>query len=349
MKLISKEEAFIGLDIGSSMIKAVKISHKGKKRILDSYSFEPIEEGVVQSGEIRNPSSLAQSTLKAVRRCDPKVKNVVVSLPNHSILSEVLTMNLRPDKEMKEAVMMEAEQMSAFDLDDVEIDYEILERDETAKKVKVLMVVAKNDIIYSYVDLLSEAGLIPMALDVDLFALANIFHLNYDVNKCASCVLINIGTESTVAAFIRNGVYHSSRDIPIAGEVFLRELSTMNGIDKETVHEIMRGTIPKDVNVEELTTRLNIAGKEFSSAVSVALSYFHASDGASKTEMIILTGGYSWIPGLINMLEMRTGAEVIILDPFTNITYRENTMQGLDARKVGSTLSVAMGLATRKV
>lgn len=209
--------------------------------------------------------------------------------------------------------------------------------------------VAKNDIIYSYVDLLGEAGLIPMALDVDLFALTNIFHLNYDITKCASCVLVNIGTEGTNAAFIRNGVYHSSRDISVAGEVFFRELSTMNGVDKEMVHDIMRGIVPKDIDVDELTTRLNIAGKEFANAVSVALSYFHASDGASKTEMIILTGGYSWIPGLINILEMRTGAEVIILDPFTNITYREDTMHGLDARKVGSTLSVAMGLATRKV
>ena len=187
------------------MIKVVKMTVKGKTNILESYALEPIAEGAIQSGEIRDPSSLAQSTLNAVRRCDPSLKDVVIALPNYAILSDVLTMNLTPEKEMREAVMIEAEQMSAFDLDDVEIDYSVLERDENAKKMKVLMVVAKNDIILSYIDFLGEAGLRPIKIDVDLFALTNIFHHNYDLGKYKSCVLLNIGTESTVAAFLRTG------------------------------------------------------------------------------------------------------------------------------------------------
>ena len=135
MQLTKKPQSVIGVDIGSSMVKAVKITMKKKAYFLDSFALEPVEEGAVQSGEIKNPTSLAQATLKAVKRCDPQEKDVVVALPNYAILSDVLTMNLTPPKEMRQSVMIEAEQMSAFDLNEVEIDYAVLEKDETAKKM----------------------------------------------------------------------------------------------------------------------------------------------------------------------------------------------------------------------
>jgi len=349
MQLFRKQESTIGLDIGSSMIKVVKMSMKGKTKVLESYALEPIAEGAVQSGEIKDPSSLAQSTLKAVANCDPNFKDVVIALPNYAILSDVLTMNLRPEKEMREAVMIEAEQMSAFDMNDVEIDYSVLERDEEAKKMKVLMVVAKNDIILSYIDFLGEAGLRPMKIDVDLFALTNIFHHNYDMEKYKSCVLLNIGTESTVAAFLRNGIYHSSRDISVAGTQFLRELESIPELTSVQRHEILKGDISADLAPESLVNSLNASSTSFANAVGVALSYFQASDAVGKIDLIVLTGGYAWVPGLINVLELRTGAEVVILDPFNKITYKEELMEGTDPKRIGTVLSVAMGLAAGSV
>ena len=88
MQLFRKQESTIGLDIGSSMIKVVKMSVKGKTNVLENYALEPIAEGAVQSGEIKDPSSLAQSTLKAVANCDPNFKDVIIALPNYAILSE---------------------------------------------------------------------------------------------------------------------------------------------------------------------------------------------------------------------------------------------------------------------
>ncbi len=349
MQLFKKQESTIGLDIGSSMIKVVKMSTKGKTNVLENYALEPIAEGAVQSGEIKDPSSLAQSTLKAVANCDPNFKDVIIALPNYAILSDVLTMNLRPEKEMREAVMIEAEQMSAFDMNDVEIDYSVLERDEESKKMKVLMVVAKNDIILSYIDFLGEAGLRPIKIDVDLFALTNIFHHNYDLEKYKSCVLLNIGTESTVAAFLRNGIYHSSRDISVAGTQFLRELESAAELTSVQCHEILKGVIDADLAPESLINSLNASSTSFANAVGVALSYFQASDAVGKIDLIVLTGGYAYVPGLINVLELRTGAEVVILDPFNKITYKEELMKGSDPKIMGTVLSVAMGLAAGSV
>lgn len=347
MQVYRKQTSVIGLDIGSSMIKAVKMLHRGKQLLLENYAVEPIEEGAFQSGEIRNPSALAQASLRAVRRLDPHARDVVIALPSYSILSDVLTMDLRPEKEMREAVLVEAQQISPFDMADVELDYAVLSRDETAKKMKVLMVVAKNDIVLSYVDVLSEAGLRPSVVDVDVFALTNIFHVNYDPSKYRSAVILNIGTENTIAAFIHEGVYHSARDISVAGMAFLRELKLIPGMSDERAREIVRGKIPPDADLEVIRDALNRAGREFANALDVALSYLQSSDTVEKLDLIVLSGGFAWTPGLINILEMRTGTEVLILDPFITIRRTGDLPDDVEPERLGNLLAVAMGLATR--
>ena len=126
MQLYRRETSAIGLDIGSSMIKAAKVTLRGKRYYLENFALEPIEEGAIQTGEIKNPSSLAQSVMKAVKKCDPRIKEVAIALPNSAILSNVLTMDLRSEKDIREAVMVEAQQISPFDMSDVELDYAIL-------------------------------------------------------------------------------------------------------------------------------------------------------------------------------------------------------------------------------
>jgi len=348
MNLFKKPVSTIGLDIGTSMIKTVKMSKTGDKYVLDGFAIEPLEEGTIQSGEIKNPSSLAQLAMNAVERCNPLDKNVVVALPNFSILSDILFMDLIPEKQMREAVLIEAERISPFDMSEVEIDYSVLERNEETQKMKVLMVAAKQDIILSYVDFLSEAGLQPAVIDVDLFALANIVHLNYDVEKCRSCILLNIGSESTVAAFLQNGIYHSSRDISVAGINYQKSLEFLPGMDAQKMHGVLQGNISAELDAETVANALNTAGKEFANAVGVAVSYFQSSDNVERLDLILLTGGYALIPGLINVLELRTGAEVSVLDPFRNIEYNDEIMVGQDPKLLGTTLSVAMGLATRR-
>ncbi len=347
MHFLRKQGTVIGLDIGTSMVKAAKMSQKGKTFVLENYALEPIEEGAVQSGEIKNPSVLAQAALKAVKRCDPHIRDVVIALPNSSILSDVLTMDLRPEKQMKEAVLIEAQQVSPFDMSDVELDYAILSRDEAAKKMRVLMVVAKNDIILSYIDFLNEAGLRPIVIDIDLLALSNVFHLNYDLEKYRSSVLINIGTENTVAAFINNGVYHSSRDISVAGASFVRELKFLPGLTPDAVHGILKGKVGPDVDVESVKDALNNASREFADAVDVALSYLQSSDAIEKIDLIALSGGYALVPGLINVLEMRTGTEVVVMDPFIEIQCADSILDTADPKMIGNVLAVAIGLGTR--
>ncbi len=347
LQLTRKQPSIIGLDIGTSMIKAAKMNRKGGRYFLESYAFERIQEGAIQSGEIKDQFSLAQSALSAVQKCDKNIKDVVIALPNYSMLSDVLTMDLLPQKEIRQAVLVEAERLSPFELGDVEIDFEVLDRNEEEKQMRVLMVAAKNDIIYSYYECMKEAGLKPVVVDVDLFALINIYQLNYEATQYRSSILINIGMDTTDAAFLQNGRYHSSRDIPVAGSNFENQLNMASGLPSGKIHDILNGKIDEDIDIDVVQKALNSVSKDFANAVGVAISYFQSSEAIDKVDLIVLSGGFAKIPGLINILELRTGAEVIVLNSFNNIDYNEEIMTGLDPEKIGTSLSVAMGLATR--
>lgn len=343
-----KPQSTVALDIGTSMIKAVKMTMKGDRYRLEGFAVEPLEEGTIQSGEIRNHSNLAQAASRVVRHCAKNETQIVLALPNFSVLTEVLVMKLIPPKKLREAVMVEAERIYPFDLSEVEIDYEVLEQDEAAEEMRVLVVAAKQDIILSYINFLTEAGLKPSILDVDLFALTNIFHLNYDVDHYQSCILLDIGSESTIAAFLQNGVYHSSREISVSGMNFKKELQFIPDMSDVKAHDILQGRIAEESDLKPIVKHLNKVFDEFANAVGVAVSYFQASDNAEKIDLIAVTGGYARIPGLINVLELRTGAEVTMLDPFVNIDYDEEKMEAVKPSEIGTTLAVAMGLATRQ-
>ena len=347
MQLLRNTPSFIGLDIGTSMVKAVKMTQKGKQYILDKFAIEKLGEGVFQAGELKNPSSLAQTAKAAVAKCDKNMRDVIIALPNNSILSDVITIDLVPKKQIREAVMVEAGRLSPFDMSEVEIDYEVLERNEDTKQMKVLMVAAKHDIIYSFVDCMNEAGLRPTIIDVDLFALINIFGLNYELDNYRSIILVNIGMESTDAAFLQNGKFHSSRDIPVTGTTFYKNLEN-TGLDSVKIHNVLNGNIDSGTETDRIIAALNSTSKEFANAIGVAVSYFQSSDGIDHIDVIVLAGGFSHIPGLANILELRTGAEALVLDPLRNITFKDSQITQENREKTGTMLAVAMGLAIRK-
>jgi type IV pilus assembly protein PilM len=241
-------------------------------------------------------------------------------------------------------VMIEAGRLSPFDMSEVEIDYEVLEENKENRQMKVLMVAAKHDIIYGYVDCMNEAGLRPTIIDVDLFALINIYGLNYDLKDHSSSILVNIGMESTDAVFMQNGAFHSSRDIPVTGTQFAKNLETI-GIDNNKIHSILNGSIDPGMEIDRIIGALNSSSREFANAMGVAVSYFQSSDGIDHIDVIVLAGGFSRIPGLANILELRTGAEVILLDPLKNVVWKD--AQASDREKTGTMLAVAMGLAIR--
>jgi type IV pilus assembly protein PilM len=127
-------------------------------------------------------------------------------------------------EELDEQIRWEAEQYIPFDVNEVNLDFQILGGGNDDGQMEVLLVAAKKDLIDDYVQVIHEAGLVPVAIDVAAFAVENAFEANYDVSPGQTVALVNVGAQVVNINIVSNGVPCFTRDITTAGNQYTEEI-----------------------------------------------------------------------------------------------------------------------------
>ena len=172
-KKIGSENTTVGLDIGSHSIKLAKIKHLKEDYHLEAVGIKKLEKGVIENGVVKKRDELIEAVTTLINQCDPSIVDVVISISGHGILTEKVNFKIEGDDNIEETILWEAKQRSPFDVDDITLDYKILREIPDKDELEVLLVAAKDNIMQGYIDLLYEAGLRPVAVDVDAFAVNN--------------------------------------------------------------------------------------------------------------------------------------------------------------------------------
>ncbi len=339
----------MGIDLGDSGVKSAIVRKSPEGLELIGLHIGELREGSITSGEIKDRSEVLNRIEESIRGSGYQDDyEVAVSISGFTVLNDILTMDLIPDKEIKQAIMTESEQMAPFNLEDVTIDYKILQKDEENGKMKALLVAAKNEVIYSYVDLLTEVNLRPTTIDVDFFALYNSFVFNFDISEYNSVAILNIDRENADMILINQGTYHSSRNITITGKFLLNQLKVSLGINHESAVRIARGgPIDRDLDPFEIGRIAEDFANQLFTAVDTAISYFKSSADFDKLDLLALTGPFAWTPGLANAIEIKNKVKVEIFDPLALIPYDRALFENENPKKISTALPVALGLALR--
>lgn len=339
-----------GLDIGTHSIKLVKIHHLKEGKLLEAAGIKEVPEGTIEGSEIKNREALVDAITTLVNQCDPGIVEVVISMSGHGIISDKCTFKIDPGENTEELILWEAGQRSPFDVDDITLDYRILHREEQSNEVEVLLVAAKNQIMQSYIDLLYDSGLKPVIVDVDAFALNNCYALESEGHaEPGVAMLLNVGHDLTNVTFVKEGLYHSTRDISTAGDFFCRTIQRNLGLNKEDALELMKGKNDKNVDTDLYKRSVEYAAEELSSGIDLAFSYFKSSEKSDAVDKIILSGGGAYIEGLAELLEKRYETTVQVSNPLTALQYDPELFGSRDPGEFSALLSVAVGLALRKV
>jgi type IV pilus assembly protein PilM len=215
--------------------------------------------------------------------------------------------------------------------------------------VEVLLVAAKNQIMQSYIDLLYEAGLKPVMVDVVSFAMTNCWALESAKRQEAGVVaLINIGHNLTNVTFIKEGVYHSSRDISTACDFYAKTLQRNLGVGGDEALNILKGRTNQSLDADSLRQSLDYASEELSTGIDLAFSYFKSSEKTDTIDKIVLSGGGAYVPNITSLLEKRHSTVVQISNPMGSLTYDPAMFGAADPRKFSALFTVAVGLALRK-
>lgn len=353
MEWLSKlkgEISTVGLDIGNHYIKLAKLRHSKSGYLLEATGIKELPRGTIEGSEIKEREQLIESINDLINQCDPSIIEVVISMSGHGIISDKCTFRIDPGENAEELILWEAGQRSPFDVDDITLDYRVLSRNEENNDVEVLLVAAKNQIMQEYIDLLYDAGLKPVIVDVDAFAVSNCYNLECHGHPDAGVVmLLNIGHDLTNVTFIKDGVYHSTRDISTAGDFFIKTVQRNLGITVDDATAVVKGKVPPSLDTNMVNRSIEYAAEELSSGIDLAFSYFKSSEKSDSIDKIIISGGGAYIQGLVEHLEKRHETTVRRSNPLAHLNYDPTMFGGTDPERISSLLTVAVGLGLRRV
>lgn len=354
---MAKGKLALGLDIGSTSIKMIMLKEQRKRGevgyALQSFGMKPLPPEAIVDGALMNSTAIVQAVQELMAELKVKGKDVAIGVSGHSVIIKKIQMPRMSQEELEESIQWEAEQYIPFDVKDVNIDTQILDGggNDATGQMDVLLVAAKKDMINDYTTVVSEAGLAPVVVDVDAFAVQNMFSTNYDLPERETVVLINAGASVVNINIIANGVTVFTRDVTIGGNQFTEEIQKQLNVSYEEAEALKIGGNRADADAvvpQEVERVLSSVAEQVAGEIQRSLDFYAGTAADSNFTKVYLSGGTAKIPALFKTIEARTGVPVEILNPFRKIEVDNRKFDPAFIMDVAPMAAVAVGLALRK-
>ncbi|MBI2222876.1 MAG: type IV pilus assembly protein PilM [Acidobacteria bacterium] len=345
--LLKRAKSLVGLDIGSSAVKAVELKASGKGYKVVGYGVEPIPPDSIVDGAIIDGSAVADAIRRLFTGRKIKTKDVAASLSGNAVIVKKITLPQMTEAELAESIYWEAEQYIPFDIQDVNLDYKILESGGEKGTMDVLLVAAKKEKIADDTGVIAQAGRAAVAVDVDAFALQNAYQTNYGVEPGQVVVLLNVGASATNINIISGEQSVFTRDISIGGNAYTEALQKELNLPFEAADALKRGQAMDGAQYEEARPVLRAVSENVMLEIQKTFDFFKATTSNDKIDRIVVSGGGSRVEAFFEQLRERFDAPIEAFDPFRNIAFDARKFG--DASEAAPTAVVAVGLALRRV
>ena len=344
MALFGRAKTTVGLDIGSGLIKLVVINHGSGEPVLSKVAFTAVADDAIVEGEVMDPGLVADAIKGLFETAGVKPKQVVTAVGGRDVIIKKISMDRMKEAEAREVIRWEAEQHVPFDMDNVELDFQILDPDADGLQMTVLLVAAKRELVETKLALLGDVGVQPSIVDVDSFALHNAFEVNYPDAMRGIVGLVNVGHEMTNVNILEDGVPVLTRDLPIGTRRLREDLQRERGITAAEADRILQGLETSDA----LTPFLETRSEELAVGVERAAAFLQtASRSAAGLTRLYLSGGGSRIPGLSRMLADRLRLPVELANPIERLRVADGVFDTMNVDDVSPLLMLPVGLALR--
>lgn len=344
MALFGRARTTVGLDIGSGLIKLAVISHSTGEPVLTKIAMTPVVDDAIVEGEIMDPGIVADEIRGLLSSAEVKPKCLVTAVGGRDVIVKKISMDRMKEADARDVIKWEAEQHVPFDMDNVELDFQILDPDGDGLQMSVLLVAAKRELVENKVALLSEVGYTPSIIDVDSFALHNAFELNYPDAMRGVVGLVNIGHEVTHVNILEEGIPVLTRDLPVGARRFREDLQRERGMSADEADRLLQSF---DTH-EALGPFLHSRGEELAVGIERAAAFLQsASRSAGGLSRLYLSGGGARIPGLAKTLAERLRLPVQLANPIERLRVADGVFDALNMDEVAPLFMLSVGLALR--
>ena len=352
MGLFGKTKGLVGLDIGSSAIKAVELKSGGKGTSdyqLLNIGMEPLPPEAIVDGAIMDSGAVIDAIQRLFTSQKIKTNDVATSVSGNAVIVKKISLPQMSPEELAESIHWEAEQYIPFDIQDVALDYEVIDGGGSGGNMDVLLVAVKKDKISDYTSAITQAGKTCQVVDVDVFALQNCYEINYGIDPGKVVALLNIGASIMNINIIKGGTSIFNRDIAVGGNQYTDAIQKDLNLSFDQAEALKRGERVDGAAPENLHPIIQAVSENIALEIQKTFDFFRATSAEDRIDRIFLSVGTAKIQGLRDLLADRFEAGVELLNPFNNVTYNPKDFDPDFINDVGPSAAIAVGLAARKV
>jgi len=376
--LNKKRKSLIGMDIGSNVVKCLRLDLTGPRPALTHFGMADLPPEAIVDGEIMDRELVIEAIREAADRAELPNDPVASAVAGRAVIVKKIVMDKMSEDDAREAIYWEAEQHVPFDIDDITLDFQILQEDIGADQMELLLVAAKKDMILGYAELIRDAGFNPLVIDVASFANQNAWEYlssvqdmpdeDFDLDEDdqapdpeadeldgeeseqevgESVALLDVGGGVTNVHLIKDGIPFFTRDLPLGTSHFIEEFQKQLGLTYETAVRVARGEL-EGVDAQLVTEIVRSVGSEIYDGLEPSLSYLKTSGEEGGFDRIVLSGGGAHLPGLLAYLAERYNVPCEVSDPLRALDYEPGLFADGQAEELSPLLTVSVGLALRE-
>lgn len=345
-----KKDHLVGLDIGSSLIKVAELKNNGKEYVLKKFGVQDVPHDAIEDGNIKDAEGVAEAIRALFKAQKIRKKNIAVSTGGASVVIKTISVPIASEKELQDSIWFEAEQYIPYDIEDVNVDFQILGTSEfSEEQMNVLLVAVKKDIVAEYIDLVNLAGLNPCVIDVDTFALQNIYEVINQGDKDKITMLVDIGASKISINILKGKSSLLTRDSSFGTFQIIEEIVSETDCTVEEAEKMLAGSDAKLAalnKVKEITIEVV---KEWCSEILSVISTYQSKSSEGDVEKIVLCGGGASVNGFSQTLASEISADVSIFNPFKGMIINNKRFSPSFLSRMAPLAPIAFGLALRKM
>ena len=339
----------VGLDIGASSVKAVQLKRGRGVHELVRLGIAPLHPETIVDGVIMDSGTVISAIQQIFSENQIKTKDVVVAVSGHSVIVKKIRVARMKPEELEEAIPFEAEQYVPYAIEDVNLDFQVLENaDPNANELDVLLVAVKKDIVNDYLSIISTAGLNAVVVDVDAFALENAFELAYDTDREQVVGLVNLGAAVMNINILQGGFSEFTRDSPVGGNRYTESIQKMLGLSYDQAETLKLGAEVDGRTIRDAQPAIDMVNAEVAGEIRRSFDFFRSSSHSDTIHRVVLSGGSARLPGLVEYLSENLEIPFEVANPLRKLKADPKKIDPAYLEAIAPQLAVSVGLALRQ-
>ncbi len=345
--MAKKDQLIVGVDIGSHAVKICQLQKIGGDYKLLAIGSANLPPGAVEDGVLQEPDEVGKAISGLLKNLKIKNSRIGISISGYSVIVKKISLDKMEESALDEYIKSEAEQYIPFDINDVYLDYQQLKSKSAADdRVEIMLVAAKKEVVDDYINMLSELKLNTVLVDVDGFALENIWETVSGAKE--NVALIDIGASKMNINIISEGVSVLARDIVVGSEQLTEQIALELEIDYSDAEKIKLGAEEKNKDIDGVIKIFNQTCTQWVLEIKKAIDLYMANNPDKPLKSLVLSGGGSKVNGLSDYIKNETGLNVYSFNPFEKMTYDKNKFDPAYISLIGPEMAIAAGLAIRQ-